>query len=173
MLCVMEIQINEKTVLLDEEVFIVLQFLGASIYVSSEQGGYPIVVFGYTNDKRVEQRLHRWVLGVPSCDIDHINRNRLDCRLANLRYATRQQNMFNRAKNRMGAGFTSVYKGVYFDKRIKKWRSVISINRKQVSLGSFKTEYEAALAYNKAASDMFGEFAFKNDVPEHVHEFLD
>jgi hypothetical protein len=68
--------------------------------------------------------------------IDHINRNKTDNRLENLRIVTTQQNGFNREA-----------KGYTFDKKNKKWRAHICINRKLIYLGLFNTEEEARQAY--------------------------
>jgi hypothetical protein len=59
---------------------------------------------------------------------------------------------------------TSKYKGVYWDKNNKKWMSRIKINKKTKYLGRFKSEKEAAEVYNKAAVELFGEFAYLNKI---------
>ena len=69
-------------------------------------------------------------------EVDHINRERLDNSLENLRLVSRQQQCFNK-----GA------KGCSFHKRDKKWYAQICVNQKQTHLGSFKTEQEAHQAY--------------------------
>jgi len=94
--------------------------------------------------------------------IDHINGNKIDNRLINLRECTKQQNHFN-------IGLTSVnksgYKGVGWRPNKNKWRARIMINQKEKSLGHFDCKHEAAEAYNKAAKKLFGEFAWLNPIP--------
>lgn len=94
--------------------------------------------------------------------IDHKDRNPLNNLEDNLRIATPSQNMANRAKQRRKC--SSIYKGVSFRKYNLDWESYIMKNRKRIHLGIFKDEKEAALAYNKAAIELFGEFALLNIV---------
>jgi len=91
--------------------------------------------------------------------IDHINGNGLDDRRANMRTCTNQQNMRNLRKRRSGS---SIYKGVYYDKRRRTWYARICHNGKNIHLGTFATEIEAARAYDRAARRLFGEFARLN-----------
>jgi hypothetical protein len=104
-------------------------------------------------------RLHRLIMDAAIGDIiDHIDGDGLNNAKSNLRFVTSQQNAMNRRawKNKRGSRF----KGVHRDG--KRFRAIITVNRKNIGLGSFKTEEEAAEAYNKAASEMFGEFACLN-----------
>lgn len=99
--------------------------------------------------------------------VDHVNQDKLDNRRENLRLATRKDNEANKRKRRTQAGgkTTSKYKGVTFMKdrpRRKPWRATITIDKKQKALGCYADEKEAAEAYDKAALEEFGEFAFIN-----------
>lgn len=89
-------------------------------------------------------------------NIDHINCIKSDNRFVNLRLATNEQNSRNKKK---GQGFSSKYKGVSWYKRKGKWMSQIRYGGKSVHLGYFEDEYEAHLAYRKAAAAYHGEFA--------------
>jgi hypothetical protein len=106
--------------------------------------------------------LHRiiflWHYGYVPKFIDHIDKNRGNNKIENLRPATSYQNVWNRtsAKNS-----SSKYLGVRLD-RGKYWRVQIHINGKQTHVGNFKTEDEAALAFNKVAVKNYGEFASLN-----------
>ncbi|MGK6932818.1 HNH endonuclease [Escherichia coli] len=74
---------------------------------------------------------------LPKSDIDHINLVRDDNRIANLRLATRSQNIQNvnkKANNKSG------YKGVSWDKKSRKWRAQIVINKRKVNLGFTMTQ---------------------------------
>jgi hypothetical protein len=73
-------------------------------------------------------------------EIDHINGNRYDNRICNLRSVTRQQNQWNR----------KTAKGYTWHKNNKKWESAIKVNKKRIYLGSFNTEEEARNAYLQA-----------------------
>lgn len=105
--------------------------------------------------------LHRLVMGVtdPRIHVDHINHDGLDCRKSNLRLVTHQQNHFNRRPN---SGSTSKFKGVHWRKNEQKWGAVICLNNSRINLGYFDSEIEAAIAYDNAAEELFGEFAYLN-----------
>lgn len=78
----------------------------------------------------------------------------------NIRWATLQEQQRN-AGSRTGK---SKYKGVCWHKQHNKWRAYIMVDYKQKHLGLFISETEAALAYNKAAAELFGDFANLNVV---------
>ena len=114
------------------------------------------------NKKQYLIFMHREILGLGYGDkreADHQNHNQLDNRQDNLRICTHQQNNMNRKSNQNA---TSGYKGVSWHRKNKKWRADIETNKKKKYLGSFISEKEAALAYNEAAMNLFGEFAFLN-----------
>ncbi|MEN6337259.1 MAG: AP2 domain-containing protein [Phycisphaerales bacterium] len=56
----------------------------------------------------------------------------------------------------------SRFKGVWFEKRVGKWRATIHIKGKSIWIGHFATEEEAARAYDRRAVELFGEFARLN-----------
>jgi hypothetical protein len=96
-------------------------------------------------------------------DIDHINMSRTDNRRENLREVSRSLNMAN-LRVRSGKKL-SKYKGVSKLNRpnLKKpWLATIKVGYKQLHLGYFATQEEAALAYNKKALEVFGESAQLN-----------
>ena len=97
----------------------------------------------------------------PKHTIDHINGIRDDNRWSNLREATRQENNFNSSSRKLSS---SVYKGVFWAKRNKKWISKINFNNKQIHIGYFDCEIEAAKAYNEEAKKRYGDFANLNPV---------
>lgn len=95
---------------------------------------------------------------------DHSNLDKLDNRRSNLRLASRSENEANKRK-RKGGG-TSKHKGVSFMASRKRWRATIQVDHKQTYLGSFENEDDAGRAYNKAATEIFGEFALLNTFEE-------
>lgn len=82
---------------------------------------------------------------------------------SNCRWVTPQQNAMNRRGNK---NTTSRYKGVYLQKKSGKWLSAIKKDGKKFFIGSFIFENEAALAYNKKAVELFGEYANLNIISE-------
>lgn len=104
--------------------------------------------------------MHRLILGAkPGQIVDHINRNGLDNRRENLRFATRRQNFANsQARGR------HPWKGICFDKRCKSrpWQAVIKINGRNKTAGFYATAQEAARAYDRMAWAEYGEFAYLN-----------
>lgn len=104
--------------------------------------------------------MHRIIMSPPpGAHIDHINHNGLDNRRANLRLCTREQNMGNRNK---ADNTSSRYKGVYWDSQRNKWRATIGKDNKH--LGRYKSEEEAARAYNNAANQKYGQYALLNEL---------
>lgn len=109
--------------------------------------------------------LHRRILNAkPGEEVDHWNGDTLDCRRENLRLATSQQNSFNAQKTRHRT--SSRYKGVCHVPRSKTnpWRGNIGGGSKtpRQHLGYFSSEIGAALAYDRAARNLFGRFARLN-----------
>ena len=96
--------------------------------------------------------------------IDHINRDRSDCRKRNLRLVTMQQNCMNSSVIHSSA---TGLRGVTFDKAKGMYIARIGLNDKRIYLGSSKNPEICAQMYNWAATIIFGEFAGElNDVPE-------
>lgn len=103
--------------------------------------------------------MHRLLVGAErGIEVDHKNRDGLDCRRENLRVATRSQN----ASNSPSIGGTSKYKGVNWHRARGKWAAYIKHNMVRKYLGLFLSEQDAACAYDAAAIRMHGEFAYLN-----------
>lgn len=108
--------------------------------------------------------MHRLIMKAPkNYDVDHINHDGLDNRKENLRICTHQQNTRNRVKK---CKSSSIYKGVVRRQRRlgKMWRAEFSFNGKTKTIGHFKTERAAALAYNEKIKEVYGNFAVLNQV---------
>jgi hypothetical protein len=95
----------------------------------------------------------------PGMFVDHRDGNPLDNRKKNLRLATRKQNNVNVPRPLKTQGR---FKGTALDRRSGKWRGQIQNDGQKIHLGMYSTEEEAALAYNRAAREFFGEFATLN-----------
>lgn len=101
--------------------------------------------------------MHRLILGNPASHVDHRNGNGLDNTRANLRLATASQNQQNSRPRR---GASSRYKGVFLDRGM--CRAAIGPAGHRKYLGTFASEEAAAVAYDAAAREMFGEWAQLN-----------
>jgi hypothetical protein len=93
----------------------------------------------------------RW----PKSQIDHINGDKTDNRISNLREATPSQNKANTSPQRNGSGV----KGVSWSVKDQRWHARIQVDGKRVFLGGFASQQEAADAYAAAARLHQGEFA--------------
>lgn len=98
-----------------------------------------------------------WCYGwLPECEIDHINGNKLDNRISNLRLASRCENQMNVP---ITSANTSGIKGVCYNKSAGKWQAQIQANNKRFYLGLFSSKDDAALAYLSAEKKLHGDFA--------------
>ncbi len=118
--------------------------------------GYRVIKIDF-----VAHRAHRlawlYVHGEwPAGFIDHINCDKLDNRISNLRIANKSQNGMNRGPWKNG---TSGYKGVTYDKNRRSWHAQIGFLNKNINIGNFPTAQMAADAYSEKAKQLHGEFA--------------
>jgi len=115
----------------------------------------------------ITQSMHRFILRLrdPKMAADHRDRNGLHNWRSNLRIATKSQNRANSRKPRHGV--TSRFRGVHWAKSMKKYCAKIRFHGLQTNLGYFTDEVKAALRYDMAARELFGEFASCNfSLPE-------
>lgn len=120
---------------------------------------------GYVRDS-YGRYMHRLIMGVtdPEVFVDHIDRDTFNNQRSNLRLCNRLENSYNRTNVSCGK---SKYVGVfpaYVSKKtgIKRWYAKTTINKKRKIIGYFKTEEEAALAYNNEIIKHRGEFVSLN-----------
>ena len=103
--------------------------------------------------------LHRLLMNPPDgMVVDHIDGDKSNCKRSNLRICTQAENSRNAGLNKNNI---SGLKGVYFDRRRKRWYSRIH-KEKTYCLGGFDTAEEAAIAYDNAAIAIHGEYARSN-----------
>jgi hypothetical protein len=88
--------------------------------------------------------------------IDHINNDKLDNRICNLRSASNAENMRNMGKTKRNK---TGYKGVYYHQKNKKYIAAIGYKMKTIYIGSFNTAEEARAAYCEAAERLHGPYA--------------
>ena len=100
-------------------------------------------------------KMHRVILNAPdNIFVDHIDHDGLNNQRRNIRLCTNTQNQWNMKGRRNG------HKGVSKEKYC--FRAAIKYQGKTIHLGSFRTESEAAQAYDIKAKELFGEFALLN-----------
>jgi hypothetical protein len=88
--------------------------------------------------------------------LDHIDGDGLNNKIENLRECTQSQNIAN---SKLSKANSSGYKGVTYRKDTKNWQAQITVNRKNISIGSYKTKKEAAIAYKNVSKKIYGDFA--------------
>lgn len=149
-----EFWIKDQKVLVDEEDYPVVSRLKWHLKKDKKTS------YAYTNIKiggvQTTLSLHRFITGMSSGQIDHVNRNGLDNRKSNLRYATNSQNSCNRIRKN-SHGYRGVYRrasGVYAFQIQKDGRKYHE--------GGFLTPEEAALAYDFKSEELHGEFGIRN-----------
>lgn len=139
------------------------KYAGKSAGTKQNKGYISITI--KTSKGRKSYLAHRVIFmllyGTIPDEVDHINRDRSDNRIENLRGATHSQNQAHRTQVTISK---SGYRGVWFDKGTGKWRAGISVDGKGKTIGRYATKELAAMAYNASAVLHHGEFATLNEV---------
>ena len=134
---------------------------------TKDEKGYMRYNLTY-NKKQRRGKIHRLMLLAFPCyfiymkgtQIDHIDGNKGNNKITNLRLCTNQENQWN-SRSYKGK---SKYKGVSYRKDNNKWRAIIYYNKKPINLGQYNTEKEAAEAYNKKAKILYKEYSNLNKI---------
>lgn len=124
---------------------------------------YKSIYYATSKIEGKSVRMHRLILGLKSGDgikTDHRNGSGLDNRRCNLRKCTNAQNGYNQRK--LQRKTSSKYKGVHKPLKSNKWVASIKFNYKNIYIGQYDNELNAAKAYDKKAKELFGEFACIN-----------
>lgn len=138
-----------------------------------DKDGYYKVILSYTKPQK-HKFIHRLLANafVPNPDnlpyVDHIDRDKKNNLLTNLRWVNRTQN--NQNTDTRGQ---SGYKGVFLKKskfNLKKpYEVYINYNKTRFFVGAFSTPEEAAIAYNKKAYEIYGDNARLNILPDNYY----
>lgn len=156
---------SDKKALIDDEDFDFVSKYTWRLQWSNQKGKpiyYASATMEYDGFKWYGPGMHRIILGqVEPMVIDHIDGNGLNNQRSNLRICTPLQNSWNKGKRHHGSA-SKDYKGIFFSKAHNSWGASVRYNQKQISLGSFPSEIEAAIAYDIGASLAYGEYARLN-----------
>ena len=123
--------------------------------------GYPHTRLGRDRAGK-DALIHLHVLIVappPGITIDHVNRDRLDCREENMRLASKQEQLWNQG---MRSNNTSGFKGVCWVPKRRRWVAQIKIPDGRHLARYFRTPEDAAQCYDAWALQYFGDFACTN-----------
>lgn len=151
-----EISISKgfKAIIDDEDYFKIVQ------YNWHYSNGYARRGLSWSRNsglKRQYKPMQNEILECPiGLEIDHINHNRLDNRKSNLRIATRSQNIINRKSY-------NITRNIRKESKYEAYYCYLTVNKKTITIGSFKTPHQASLAYDLWAKDIYGEFAITNN----------
>ena len=124
--------------------------------VVGSKSGYYLITMVDRKFYKVHRIIFLWHHGWLPPEIDHIDLDKSNNRIANLRPAEKTSNAWNVGKR---ANNTSGFKGVTWSKRWGKWYAQIQVNGKRKGLGYFDTPEKAHAAYIEAARKHHGEFA--------------
>jgi len=148
---------NEKYAIVDEDMFDEL-----SSYKWSYSNGYVYRKITNKEGKRTSLYMHRFIMNPrKNLVIDHIDRDKTDNRVCNLRQCTQKENLANAIGQR---NTSSKYRGVTRIKSTGRFLSRIVHNRKNYHLGVYSNENDAAQAYNDKMIELFGEYALLNEI---------
>jgi hypothetical protein len=119
--------------------------------------GCRIYAYCHMNGKTVA--LHRFLTNAPKgMVVDHIDGNTLNDRRSNLRVCTQQQNLYNSRPK----GKSSHFKGICWDKGKRRWVVYVRYEGRNIYVGRFRSEINAARAYDRKAYECFGQYAYLN-----------
>jgi hypothetical protein len=133
-------------------------------YPSRQPNGQTYAIAASSRTGRKTLYMHRLIAGCTPGDgvvIDHINRDPLDNRKSNLRRSTKRLNALNSAGHR---DRKSRFKGVTWHKKSRFYYARIRWNGRSVSLGNYRDEEDAALAYNVGVQVLLGPGHYLNPV---------
>jgi len=131
---------------------------GKFIKQANDQDGYKLVSIGSGQGFGAMFKVHRLVIEAfsesfnSSLQVDHINGEKSDNSLSNLRMSDSSSN--GRAFRSKIKNTTSRFRGVYWNKKAKKWKSDIRKDGHKFFVGLFNSELDAAKAYNAKATEL-------------------
>ena len=150
-----------RVALVDDEDYELVSRYRWHVWELPPYGPYAAAGIRRTDGRQTTIKMHCLILGAKG--IDHRNGDGLDNQRSNLRLANDAQ---NQANQRPREGCSSSFKGVYWHRARQKWAAHITVSGITRYLGLFAAEEDAGRAYDAAAREAFGAFAwlyFKED----------
>lgn len=156
-----EIELTKGYVALvdDEDYETVSQYKWYTVVIPESPLRYANTKLPGSGKTGLRTAMHRLLLDPGELMVDHIDGDGLNNQRSNLRLVTHAQNMLNRRKH---SSNTSGYKGVYWEPERGKWRCQVKVGGRVTRVGRFDDLLEAALAYDRVAKELHGEFARLN-----------
>lgn len=156
---------NNKEVLVDDEDY---PYLNRFSWTASNKGfdgpKLHVQMCKQRNNKYTGIAMHELVIDLVNADaVGFKNGNPLDNRKENL-FATDKAHMMQMSMKRRMKNASSKYKGLTWRKHKKYWEVRITKDFVVHYIGKFKSERQAALAYNARAKELYGEYAYQNKV---------
>ena len=141
--------------------------------VSTEGYLYRPVYYYDEESKKTKNHswfFHREVLGNPKDGvIDHINRNITDNRICNLRHVDKRINVLNTDKINSATGYRGVWQS---NKHSKPYYAEVKSNGVKHTSEAIDNPHVAAYLYNLKAEEIYGDFAFQNNLPDNIDELV-
>lgn len=170
-----EIAINSKKhgtkiLLIDDEDMHIVE--NGSWYLKPGKAG-NFYVAGRFDGKR--GFIHRFIMNTPKDEVvDHLDGSGLNCQKTNMKNCTVKENNYNTSSQKM-EHTTSTYRGVSFSMEKTtnrygkiyyhgRWRAQIQKDGKRITIGRYKTELDAAYAWNLKAEQVYGIGNFRPNV---------
>jgi len=125
------------------------RYAGKPAFTAVDRKGYLVGAI-FDRNYRSHRIIWKMVYGTDPDQIDHVDGNRTNNRLKNLRDVSGRQNQLNMGR---GKANKSGVVGVCWDKQRKRWTATITVNRKTVNLGRFVDKDDAIAARRQAEID--------------------
>jgi hypothetical protein len=124
-----------------------------------DKQGYRVIRI-FNKNRKAHRLAWLYVYGEQPKLLDHIDRNRSNNAISNLRIATQRENTINRSSlSNNASGFT----GVLWHAKAKKWEAMVTVKGQRIYLGLFTDPFEAAQAREQYCQKNLGEF-YKSDL---------
>ena len=158
---VQKIKLNkDHFTLVDDELF---EALNKFHWRLATMGIHTKSKYAIANKDKKTIYMHRVIMKASkNQSVDHINRNGLDNQKNNLRFASSQQNSHNRIGWDISRK-TSKYKGVHWFQSQKRWKATINNNGKNIFIGIFRNELDAAKARKEKERELYKDFQIKTN----------